>query len=125
VNKLEHVNITVRDAEATARWLCEVFGWHIRWQGPVMRGGTTVHVGDDTAYLAVYAPERAVTGDDPERTTLGGLNHVGVVVDDLAAVEAKVRAQGFAPGPHEDYEPGRRFYFHDADGIEYEVVSYA
>ncbi len=26
---------------------------------------------------------------------------------------------------HADYEPGRRFYFHDEDGIEFEVVSYA
>ncbi|MEM7190453.1 MAG: VOC family protein, partial [Pseudomonadota bacterium] len=24
-----------------------------------------------------------------------------------------------------DYEPGRRFYFADHDGIEFEVVSYA
>ena len=24
-----------------------------------------------------------------------------------------------------DYEPGRRFYFFDPDGIEYEVVSYS
>lgn len=32
---LEHVNLTVPDPDATAAWLCEVFGWHIRWQGPV------------------------------------------------------------------------------------------
>ena len=25
---------------------------------------------------------------------------------------------------HGDYDPGRRFYFHDVDNIEYEVVSY-
>ena len=25
---------------------------------------------------------------------------------------------------HGDYEPGRRFYFFDWDGIEFEVVSY-
>jgi catechol 2,3-dioxygenase-like lactoylglutathione lyase family enzyme len=53
------------------------------------------------------------------------LNHVGVVVEDLDATEAKVRAAGFAPHSHADYEPGRRFYFHDRDGIEFEVVSYA
>ena len=35
-----------------------------------------------------------------------------------------VLAQGFTTGNHADYEPGRRFYFHDADGIEYEVVQY-
>ncbi|MBX9731052.1 MAG: VOC family protein [Sphingomonas sp.] len=51
-------------------------------------------------------------------------NHVGVQVDDLDAVEARVLAQGLTPFAHDDYEPGRRFYFFDPDGIEYEIVSY-
>jgi glyoxylase I family protein len=25
---------------------------------------------------------------------------------------------------HDDYEPGRRFYYNDEDGIEFEVVNY-
>ena len=31
---------------------------------------------------------------------------------------------GLTPFSHGDYEPGRRFYFFDPDGIEYEVISY-
>ncbi len=57
-------------------------------------------------------------------TAPGALNHVGVVVEDLEATEARVVAAGFKPHSHADYEPGRRFYFDDADGIEFEVVSY-
>jgi len=52
------------------------------------------------------------------------LNHIGVEVDDLAAIEAKVVAAGLRPFGHDSYDPGRRFYFLDPDGIEYEVVSY-
>ena len=52
------------------------------------------------------------------------LNHIGVEVDDLDAIEAKVVAAGLKPFGHADYDPGRRFYFLDPDGIEYEVVSY-
>lgn len=55
---------------------------------------------------------------------VGGLNHVGVVVADLDATEARVKAQGFATHSHADYEPGRRFYFNDDAGIEYEVIQY-
>ena len=33
-------------------------------------------------------------------------------------------AAGLVPFNHGDYEPGRRFYFMDPDGIEYEIVSY-
>ena len=52
------------------------------------------------------------------------LNHIGVEVDSLDAVEAKVVAAGLTPFGHDNYEPGRRFYFLDPDGIEFEVVSY-
>ena len=47
------------------------------------------------------------------------LNHVGLLVDDLDAAEEVVRAHGFEPWGHDDYEPGRRFYFFDWDGIEF------
>ena len=54
----------------------------------------------------------------------GSLNHIGVVVDDLNAVEARVVKAGYTPRSHADYEPGKRFYFDADDGIEVEVVSY-
>ena len=72
---------------------------------------------------AVYRASQAGVPVDTYRTT-GGLNHIGVVVDDLGAVEARVKAAGLVPHSHADYEPGRRFYFDDHDGTEWEVVSY-
>ena len=39
---LEHVNITVSDPERSAKLLCDLFGWHLRWQGPSMLGGRTI-----------------------------------------------------------------------------------
>lgn len=121
---LEHVNLTVSDPDATAAWMQAVFGWHIRWSGPALNNGRTVHVGSDSAYVALYSPAaRAHLGDDPH-VQVGGLNHLGVQVTDLTATEARVIAAGFTPHNHADYAPGRRFYFHDADGIEYEAVTY-
>lgn len=123
---LEHANLTVEDPRATAAWMEAVFGWHIRWQGPAISEGHTVHVGDATSYLALYRPRGALVRNAAATyNTRGGLNHVAVTVPDLEATEARVRAAGFTPRNHADYEPGRRFYFHDGDGIEYEVVSYA
>jgi hypothetical protein len=57
-------------------------------------------------------------------STLNGLNHIGVVVDDLDGVEARVKAEGFVPHSHANYEPGRRFYFDGPEELEIEVVSY-
>ena len=123
--RLEHINITVPDARAHADVLCDLFDWHVRWEGPAKDEGWTVHVGDDDGYLALYTPAWVLKPEAHRYHHVAGMNHVGVVVEDLDAVEARVRAAGYAPHNHADYEPGRRFYFDGPDGVEYEVVSYA
>ncbi len=123
--RLEHVNFTVSDPHATAAWLNRIFGWKIRWEGNAKDDGYTCHVGEDDTYVALYARGSPANSNENHYTTKGGLNHWAVVVDDLDAVEERVKAEGFTPRAHGDYEPGRRFYFDDLDGIEVEVVSYA
>jgi len=101
------------------------FGWLICWQGPALNTGYTVHVGIDAQYLALHCPaDRQKTPFDLHGF-LGGLSHIGVCVRNLVACEACVKKAGFTPLDHAEYESGSRFYFHDFDGIEYEVVSYS
>ena len=122
---LEHVNVTVSDPAATAALYGRLFGWAVRWKGASMNGGHTVHVGTAVQYVALYRGKGdQVLHDDGDRTC-GALNHIALVVDDLEATESLVRAEGLTTLNHADYDPGRRFYFHDSDGIEYEVVSYS
>ena len=121
---LEHVNVTVSDPQKTATMMCDLFDWKIRWQGPSMQGGNTIHVGTDDTYLAVYAMNDHPKKSTPTYITQGGLNHIGIVVDDLEAIEERVVTAGFKTTNHGDYEPGRRFYFDDHDGIEFEIISY-
>ena len=120
---LEHVNITVSDPDATADLLCRLFGWKVRWAGRSLNGGRTVHVGTDASYLALYT-NRQVETADRSHDKVANLNHVGILVEDLESVEERVKAEGFTPFNHADYEPGRRFYFYMDDHIEVEVVSY-
>ena len=122
--RIEHVNVTVRDPERAARLMERLFGWQVRWSGPARDGGRTVHVGSDHDYVALYTGADAIYSDE-DFAKGRPLNHIGVEVDALDAVEARVVAAGLTPFSHGDYEPGRRFYFLDPDGIEYEVVSYA
>lgn len=122
---LEHVNLTVSDPVKTAAMLEQLFGWKIRWQGPAKNEGYTVHVGTDDSYLAVYSVGTPGDAAVSSYQIKGGLNHVGIVVDDLDETEAQVIAAGYTPENHGNYEPGRRFYFYDNDGIEFEVISYA
>ena len=123
-SRLEHLNVTVSDPDATARMLVDVFGWHVRWSGDSIDDGRTVHVGSEDAYLALYSRGALTpTGSDSYRSHLG-INHVGIVVDDLDAIEARVKAAGFETYSHQDYEPGRRFYFRNEETLEFEVLSY-
>lgn len=121
---LEHVNYTVADPIRSAERLAEIFDWTIRWQGPSLAGGTTVHVGTEDRYLALYSPPNSLNDAPDHFSFRGGLNHVGVLVEDLSATEARVRRAGYKTHSHQTYDPGSRFYFHNEDGIEFEVVSY-
>lgn len=123
--QLEHVNLTVTDPDASAALLVELFGWHVRWSGEAKGSGYTVHVGSDEDYLALYSPPTDPTARTDAGYQVNGLNHVALVVDDLDEMERRVRAAGIEPFSFGDYEPGRRFYFLDADGVEFEIVSYA
>jgi catechol 2,3-dioxygenase-like lactoylglutathione lyase family enzyme len=118
---LEHANLTVSDPDRSSALLQKLCGWHERWRGPSQLGGRTIHVGNERDYIAVY------THDSPVPRFAKGqpLNHVGLVVDDLDEAERIVIEAGLVPFSHGDYEPGRRFYFFDWDGIEFEMVSYA
>ena len=122
---LEHANITVSDPLKTANMFVALFDWKIRWQGPAIFDGFTIHVGTDDSYLAIYKLVKTPAPKADTHRTLIGLNHVGIVVDDLDLVERRVKAMGFSTFAHEDYDPGRRFYFHGIDELEIEVICYA
>jgi catechol 2,3-dioxygenase-like lactoylglutathione lyase family enzyme len=118
--RLEHANITVSDIERSSKLLRDLCGWEERWRGPSLNDGETIHVGEEFSYIALYTDRQ-----EHARFTKGvPLNHVGLLVDDLDAAEQVVTEAGLLPFNHADYEPGRRFYFFDWDGIEFEVVSY-
>ena len=119
--RLEHANITVSDPDRSAQLFEKLCGWHERWRGPSLLGGWTIHVGSEDAYLAIYTNE----GRGGPYAKGAPLNHIGIEVDDLAAAETVIADHGLKAFNHGDYEPGRRFYFFDWDGIEFEVVSYA
>lgn len=118
--KIEHANLTVSDISRSSALFQKLLGWHERWRGPARDGGETIHVGDETTYLALYT-DRQQHARYPKGQPL---NHVGLLVDDLDAAEEVVIGAGLKPFNHDDYEPGRRFYFFDWDGIEFEIVSY-
>ena len=119
---LEHVNMTVSDLDRATRFYQDLFGFRVRWQGKTTDGQPAAHVGDDRCYLALF--EATKPGRFEADYLQAGINHIGLVVDDLAVMKARLTDLGVKPDHEADYEPGRRLYFFDHDGIEVELVEY-
>ena len=122
---LEHTNITVSNPDQIAKLLVALFDWEIRWSGASMDNGYTVHVGNENSYIALYTNPTVELACKSDHRHMLNLNHIAVVVDDLAAIEQRAKTLGLKPFNHADYEPGQRFYVMAENKLEIEVVSYA
>ncbi len=122
--RLEHANLSVRDADAMTRFLQAVApDFRIRGRGRDGRGRPWRHVGNDDCYIAL----QSVAGGDV-RTPYGdtpGLNHIGWEVDSIDELEARLRDAGYPPNLRVDDHPARRrLYFYDPEGNDWEFVEY-
>ena len=120
---LEHVNMTVSDLNRSIDFYSKLLGLKVRWQGKTSDGSSAAHVGDDRCYLALF--QATAEGKPSNDYSTPGLNHFGFVVDDLDAARDRVAELGAEVHAEMDYDPGRRVYIFDPDGIEVELVEYA
>ena len=97
--RLEHVNITLTDLDRATRALQAIVPeWRVRGSGTWDDGhGHDLewrHVGDDFQYLSLYAtpPGGALQASGARMA----FNHLALVVDDLDAALARLRALGVA-----------------------------
>jgi catechol 2,3-dioxygenase-like lactoylglutathione lyase family enzyme len=119
---LEHVNLSVSNLDRSLRFYRDLFGFDVRWRGSTVEGAPAAHLGDARHYLALFeAREAGKANRDYDRV---GINHFGFVVDDLSTMKRRLHGLGVVPHFEADYEPGRRLYFFDPDGVEVELVEY-
>lgn len=121
---LEHANITVPDIEAATRFLTTAIPeFRIRGGGD-RDTGRWRHVGDDITYLALQQ-ENEHHPDPRVRYVHDGVHHLGLVVEDVSALEKRLRAAGYRQNPmSEDHPARRRRYFFDDAGMEWEFIEY-
>ena len=120
--RIEHANITVSNVNASIAFYQKLFGGKVRWQGTNGNGNRAAHVGVADTYLALFEADSA--GKAPAGYQTVGFNHLGFEVEDLDAYRRQLGVMGVEIKGEEDYEPGRRLYFYDPDGVEIELVEY-
>jgi catechol 2,3-dioxygenase-like lactoylglutathione lyase family enzyme len=124
MHRLEHANLSVRDAAAIVAFLGVAFpDFRIRGKGLDDAGRPWCHFGDDEVYLALTS-----LGEGSQRTPYGatpGLNHVGFEVDDIDALRRRMEAAGYRHNlAFDDHPARRRIYYFDPEGNDWEFVQY-
>jgi catechol 2,3-dioxygenase-like lactoylglutathione lyase family enzyme len=123
--RLEHANITVENIDTSFQFYSAVFGFEKRWEGEAtgeVGPIRALHVGNEHTYLALFEAERK--GRSPADYGIAGVNHIGFEVEVLEIYRKRLEGLGIEVHLEADYEPGRRIYFYDSDGIEIELVEY-
>lgn len=119
---VEHVNVTVNDLDKTLHFLTTALpDFRVRHRQEEA-DRVWLHVGNDSSYIAMSSYGKGARDGDH------GLNHIGLVVDDVEGVQKRLLdagyPRGFGDGEVLEHPFRRRLYFLDNDGNEYEFVEY-
>jgi catechol 2,3-dioxygenase-like lactoylglutathione lyase family enzyme len=124
--RLDHANLTVRDVDATIRFLqtaCPEL--RLRADGKTWSGARWVHLGTDEVYLALHEARAEPAERWVPYAGKPGTNHLGFEVDDVKALRVRLRAAGYEETTVPNRHPHRRrVYFQDAEGNDWEFVQY-
>ena len=118
---IDHVALSVRDVQASARWYIEVLGFEHRFPG--MWDGVPTFIGKGTTALALFPLRGDGTNEPRDRGTR--MLHIAFRAARTAFVAAQddLRQRGIT-FEFQDHEISHSIYFRDPDGHELEITTY-
>lgn len=120
---LEHANITVNNIDNAVHFFKTAFPHFEKRGGGESNGRIWIHFGDATTYVALNTSKEEKHIEKNYESS--GINHLGFVVSDVAAIAERLSAAGYKRSFPKQTEQFRiRDYFYDADGNEFEFVQY-
>ncbi|OZG73176.1 lactoylglutathione lyase [Hahella sp. CCB-MM4] len=122
---LEHANITVENAQKTMEFLKTAFpDFELRGEGKLWnQPGKWVHFGNESFYFALQQCDDHLS-ETGTRYLNDGINHVGMVVEDLDGILCRFKEKGYSGYESDAHPYRRRAYYYDPNGIEWEFVQY-
>lgn len=122
--RIRHMGIVVADLERTAEFYENVLGFK-RLGGARKPGhfpGTALDLSDGEVNYSLLQPREDIPRQDWSQGTMGP-NHIGVAIEDTAAVVAALKKRGVEIYGAEEADPPRFFKFRDPDGVEVDVAT--
>jgi catechol 2,3-dioxygenase-like lactoylglutathione lyase family enzyme len=122
IDALDHVALSVRDVERSARWYTDVLGF--KRQHEEMWDGVPIFVGNGDAAIALFPVRDKAESTSHDRAAVRTL-HFAFRADRgnflRAQDELKKRA---IPFDFQDHEISHSIYFRDPDGHQIEITTY-
>ena len=122
IEALDHVALSVRDVEGSARWYVEVLGFKRLYEDKW--NGIPVFVGNGDAAIALFPASEEIGSGSADRAAVRTL-HFAFRTDrknfSRAQDELKKRA---IPFEFQDHEISHSIYFRDPDGHKIEITTY-
>lgn len=119
---IDHVALSVRDVEKSARWYVEVLGFERRYEG--MWNGVPTFIGKGATALALFPAKPTATEPSSSRNEVK-LLHLAfrATRQGFLAAQAELNRRGIR-FRFQDHEISHSIYFSDPDGHHLEVTTY-
>ena len=117
---LEHIHLNVDSIAKTEEFMAVALPEFSRRGGELSETfGQWAHIGNSNCYIALTERKGAATMEE--------LRHIGMVVEDVEALMARLSAAGYEAADNSSlnsHPHRRRVYYIDGNGLDWEVVEY-
>jgi catechol 2,3-dioxygenase-like lactoylglutathione lyase family enzyme len=122
--RIRHLGIVVQDLERTAEFYENVLGFRRLGDArtPGHFPGKALDLSDGEVNYSLLEPNESVTRSEWSQGAMGP-NHIGVTIEDTAAVVTALKERGIEVYGAEQADPPRFFKFRDPDGVEVDVAT--
>ncbi len=127
MTQFEHANITVPNIDAALAFLLNAApDFQIKTDQTHQDSYRWVHIGNENCYFALQESHSPSVSKDTRKPYQNiAVNHIGMIVDDLDNIQLNLLALGYEQnGDITQEKHGRRLYFYDKAGFEWELIEY-